>query len=139
MEQQALWQMDSLSLVVFVIAQDFAIGVQRLLQARLDDQRVPGSLCIGSWCRTRSAGFLRVLRGLVLTSSSCLSGTQFLYPQFRCAKFLGHLLLDFGFQSLQKRMFSIQRRESAERFYQSPVTEIGRKQMLQDFCSPLIC
>jgi hypothetical protein len=44
MEQQALWQMDSLSLVVFVIAQDLAIGLQRLLQARLDDQRVPGSL-----------------------------------------------------------------------------------------------
>src|SRR5260221_3071334 len=44
MEQQPLWQMDSLSLVVFVIAQDVAIGLQRLLQARLDDQRVPGSL-----------------------------------------------------------------------------------------------
>src|SRR5258708_38299564 len=134
MEQQALWQMDSLSLIVYVILQDLAIGLQCLLQARLDDQRVPGSLCIRGWFRMRCAGFLRVLRGLLLASSSCVSGTQFLYPQFRCAKFLAHLLLDFGFQSSQKKIFSIQRGESWECLYQSPVAEIAAERTLQKCC-----
>src|SRR5260221_1450293 len=93
------------------------------------------AFCIGGWCGTRCAGFSRVLRGLLLASSSCLSGAQFFYPQFRCTKFLGHLLLDFGFQSLQKKIFSIQRGESVECLYQSPVTEIGGDQILQNFCS----
>jgi hypothetical protein len=47
---------------------------------------------------------MRVLRVLLLVSSSCLSGAQFLYPQFRRAKFFGYLLLDFNFQSLQKEI-----------------------------------
>src|SRR5260221_13316610 len=97
MEQQALWQMDSLSLVVFVIAQDFAIGLQRLLQARLDDQRVPGSLFVSAAGVGRGVG----------ASCAFLGGFCWRWPRrFRAIVSEGLLQARLPANGVQKSMVS---------------------------------
>src|SRR5260370_30367180 len=120
MEQQTLWQMDSLSLVVFVIAQDVAIGLQRLLQARRDDQRFSGSVYIGGWLLTKFARFFGVLITLLPVSSSCFGRAQFLHSQFRSATFLGDLLFDLAIQTFQKKKFSLQPAQRVQCLYHPP-------------------